>query len=151
MAVGASNLRSHVDVVSDAILENAPILIIEHPLESYYSLGSLELELGSKSFTGNKFSTRRLQHIKSIDAIFTDKEQVCVFVVLTTVILVVSISLTDCVSVSRPTIRQILTVHTIKLLVLTMLNIAKILSHLVKVSIAILKSPSFDGESISRV
>jgi hypothetical protein len=57
-------------------LDTAPVLIIENPLPSYYELNTLELELGSKTVPGVKFSSSRLKHVESIDAIFTANDQV---------------------------------------------------------------------------
>ena len=62
--------------LTDYSFHNSPVLIIEHPLDSYYLLGSIELELGSKSYIGTKFCPHRLKHIRCIDAIFPDLEQV---------------------------------------------------------------------------
>ena len=57
-------------------LDTAPVLIIENPLPSYYHLNTSELQLGSKTVPGLKFSPIRLKHVESIDAVFTDDDQV---------------------------------------------------------------------------
>ncbi len=57
-------------------LDTAPVLIIENPLPSYSKLTSFELQLGSKTIPGVNFCPGRLKHVESIDAIFTDDDQV---------------------------------------------------------------------------
>ena len=76
MAVGFSSLLGEQKLVGPIPLDTAPVLIIENPLDSYYKLSNSELKLGSKTIPGIKFCPGRLKHVKSIDAIFTDENQV---------------------------------------------------------------------------
>jgi hypothetical protein len=77
MAVIFSSLRGDPPLAGAAKpLDTAPVLIIENPLPSYHQLSLSELQLGSKSVLGVKFCPGRLKHIESIDAIFTDDNQV---------------------------------------------------------------------------
>lgn len=77
MAVIFSSLRGDPPLAGAAKpLDTAPVLIIENPLPSYHQLSLSELQLGSKSVLGIKFCPGRLKHIESIDAIFTDDNQV---------------------------------------------------------------------------
>jgi len=70
MAVGFPSLAGQPTTSVPKPLDTAPILIIENPLESYYKLNTSQLELGIK------FSKSRLKHVETIDAIFTDENQV---------------------------------------------------------------------------
>ena len=73
MAVGASTLRaSSPSIISSTLLDASPVLIIEHPLESFYGLSLSEQGLGATS----QPPLSRLEHIGSLDVIFTDMEQV---------------------------------------------------------------------------
>jgi hypothetical protein len=76
MSFGISSHLGQPTLVGAKPLHTAPVLMIENPLDSYYQLSSSELQLGTKTVPGVKFSPQRLKHVKSIDAIFTDDNQV---------------------------------------------------------------------------
>ena len=74
--VGAEPLVTSPSSIGKKPLDTAPVLIIENPLPSCSRLTSSELQLGSKTVQGIKFCPERLEHVESIDAIFTDDNQV---------------------------------------------------------------------------
>jgi hypothetical protein len=79
--VGARPLVTSPSSPGAKPLDTAPVLIIENPLPSYAMLTSFELQHGSKTVAGVKFCPGCLKHVESIDAIFTDDDQVNISIV----------------------------------------------------------------------